>query len=309
MIPSYGKVYNVGHAALQGFFSKEVYLEEKIDGSQFSFALLNGSDLFMRSRGAVIDPDSPPKMFAPAVDYVKSIQHRLIADYIYRGEVLTSKKHNALCYDRLPKGYVVLWDIELAGIGLAGRKLVEAEANRLGFDHAPLLGWAIIASPEQFKSYLSASPLLGGPMIEGIVAKRHPKDTLYGPDGKVLSAKYVQEAFKEVHSAAWSRGGDFRPYTGKDIIAQIGDRYRSEARWLKAIQHLQEAGQLTSTPKDIQFLIEEIPNDIWAEEEGAIVESLVSWAKKDLKRQWVKGFAQFYKDYLLKEQFKDVEDK
>jgi len=47
---SYPKVYNLGHAAIVHLFDEPVTVEEKVDGSQFSFALIDG-ELSARSKG------------------------------------------------------------------------------------------------------------------------------------------------------------------------------------------------------------------------------------------------------------------
>lgn len=310
MIPSYQKIYNVGHLALEKFFHKPVYVQEKLDGSQFSFRKNEDGSVSFRSKGAIIDPDAPPKMFRLAVEGVLERADRLEFNWVYRGEAITKNQHNALCYERTPQGYVVVFDVEIPfnhdGIVVVKPmepRAVEMEATRLGYESAPVLGCEIIAHPDQLTKYLKFTALLGGPMIEGVVLKRFPVDALFGPDGKLLAAKYVQEAFKEVHAKAWTRGGEFRNHTAGGILEQIGNRYHSEARWLKAIQHLDEAGKLSHSPKDIGPLLQEIPQDIWAEEEGAIKDALFAWAKKDLGKLVTRGFPQFYKDYLLKRQF------
>ncbi|KKK80799.1 hypothetical protein LCGC14_2819850, partial [marine sediment metagenome] len=70
---SYGKVYNIGHAAVVELFDDEVTVEEKIDGSQFSFGVDAVGELACRSKGAVIDVDAPPKLFAGAVETARSL--------------------------------------------------------------------------------------------------------------------------------------------------------------------------------------------------------------------------------------------
>ncbi len=40
-INSYPSVYQLGHKAIQNIFDGKVVIEEKIDGSQFSFGMIN----------------------------------------------------------------------------------------------------------------------------------------------------------------------------------------------------------------------------------------------------------------------------
>ena len=39
---SYGKIFNLGHKETEALFDGPVVVEEKIDGSQFSFGSING---------------------------------------------------------------------------------------------------------------------------------------------------------------------------------------------------------------------------------------------------------------------------
>jgi len=61
-IHSYTKVLNIGHKALTDLFKDPVYIEEKVDGSQFSFGVLNG-ELTARSKSVEILIDAPEPMF------------------------------------------------------------------------------------------------------------------------------------------------------------------------------------------------------------------------------------------------------
>lgn len=55
---SYPKVYALGHRALAELLLDEVLVEEKIDGSQFSFGRFGG-DLKARSKGCQLNVDYP----------------------------------------------------------------------------------------------------------------------------------------------------------------------------------------------------------------------------------------------------------
>lgn len=101
MIPAYGKIHALGHLRIRELLSGLVVVQEKVDGSQFSFAMLEDG-LHCWSKGREIFLDAPDKMFAAGVDYVKSIQDLLVPGYIYRAEYLRIPKHNALSYSRIP---------------------------------------------------------------------------------------------------------------------------------------------------------------------------------------------------------------
>ena len=102
---TYPKVYNMGHAAIRDLLLDEVIVEEKIDGSQFSFGLFlnpetGATELKVRSKGAVMITDAPEKMFAAAVETARSLP--LTVGLTYRAEYLLKPKHNTLCYNRTP---------------------------------------------------------------------------------------------------------------------------------------------------------------------------------------------------------------
>lgn len=297
---SYPKIYNIGHAALIGFFEGVVTIEEKIDGSQFSFGKFNG-ELKCRSKGKELVLDAPEKMFTKAVDMVKNLEPLLIDGYTYRGEYLQSPKHNALAYDRYPNQHVIIFDINSGEEQYLSYKDKKAEAARLGLETVPLIFEGVINSAEQVLSLVDRVSILGGQKIEGLVIKNPSK---FGTDKKVLMAKHVTEAFKEVHKNNWKKEHP----KGKDTLMLISEQYRSKARWNKAIQHLKESGILTGTPQDIANLIKEVQKDIQNECAVEIKEQLFAWAQPHIMRTAIKGLPEWYKDILVSNQFSKEED-
>ena len=87
MIASYPSIYNLGHKAVLDIFSSPVTVQEKVDGSQFSFGVfeVNGeSVLRCRSKGAEVNVFAPDKMFSKAVESVKAREHLLVPGWTYR---------------------------------------------------------------------------------------------------------------------------------------------------------------------------------------------------------------------------------
>lgn len=304
-IPSYPKVYSLGHAAVRDIFLGPVLVEEKVDGSQFSFGIIEGA-LHMRSKGAVIYDATQggpmgegSGMFKPAVEYVESISDRLRYSTIYRCEFLGKPKHNTLAYGRAPQNGLVLFDVEKYP-----DHSFEAPGDRatfaadLGIDVIPSFAVVDVSSPTAIDALMETESFLGGPKIEGVVFKNH---SLYGRDGKFLCAKYVSEAFRESNATDWKK----RNPKGKDIIGLISDSLRTEARWEKAVQHLRERGELTHSPRDIGPLMKEIVTDVLAECEEEIRDSLFTWAWKDIARSLGRGAPEWYKRRLMESQFQD----
>lgn len=86
-IHSYPKVYSLGHPAIAELLDGPAVVEEKVDGSQFTFGIIDG-ELTLRSKGQDIHPDAPEKMFSLAVQSVQERLGHLTPGYIYRTEFL-----------------------------------------------------------------------------------------------------------------------------------------------------------------------------------------------------------------------------
>lgn len=300
-IRSYPKVYNLGHAAIADLFEESVLVEEKIDGSQFSFGVYDG-ELCCRSRGIQLGLDAPEKMFIKAIETAKELFPVLNAGWTYRGEFLSKPKHNTLAYDRVPEKNIIIFDIDTGDQSYLAYEKKLAEAKRLRLECVPILYKGKVESYEKFKGLLEMGSCLGGQKIEGMVFKNYLR---FGRDGKTLMGKYVSERFKEVHRKDWKE----RNPGGKDIIGQLTLEYRSEVRWDKAIQHLKERGEYTGTPKDIGPLFKEVSTDVQKECGEEIAEKLFKWAWKDIGRGVTRGLPEWYKEKLAKSQFKqEAED-
>ena len=145
--------------------------------------------------------------------------------------------------------------------------------------------------------------ILGGQKIEGVVVKPFAYDK-FGADKKVLMAKFVSEAFKEIHSAEWKKSNP----TKGDVLDVIVASLRTPARWNKAIQHLRENGEITDSPKDIGALIREVQADVLKECADDIRMRLFSWARPRVQRGVVAGLPEWYKNELLNRQFPPAEE-
>lgn len=291
---SYPKVWALGHGAITELFFDDVIVEEKIDGSQFSFGKFDG-EIKIRSKGQEMAIDAPEKMFQKAVDTVLSLKDLLVDGWTYRAEYLQKPKHNVLAYDRVPEKNVILFDINIGEEMYLSRIDKEVEARRLGLEIVPLLFEGKISSAVDLERHLDTVSVLGGQKIEGFVVKNYAR---FGRDKKALLGKFVSENFKEKHKKDWKEENPGQ----NDIVQILINTYRTPARWDKAIQHLREAGQLEDSPKDIGKIIKEVPKDLLEECEDEIRDALFKWAFPALVRGINRGLAQYYKEYLMKNQ-------
>lgn len=297
-LASYPKVYNLGHANIRDLLQDPVVIEEKVDGSQLSFGLIGG-ELLMRSKGAEIHPEAPPKMFAKGVEFVRGLD--LHPEWTYRGEYLQKPKHNALVYDRVPAGHIAIFDINDGLESYLSYEDKEAEAQRLGFECVPrILPGPGTLGPMELQTMLSQPSFLGGQLVEGVVIKNYAR---FGRDGKALMGKHVSEKFKEVHRKSWKLSNP----GSKDVVALIADGLRTPARWQKAVQHLRDRGELTDSPKDIGPLMKEVSQDVLAECGDDIKERLFKWAWKSIGRTVTRGLPEWYKNLLMEKQFEAEE--
>lgn len=295
-IHSYPKIYSLGHKLLTDLFSGVVLVEEKVDGSQFSFGKRDG-ELFFRSRGATIYPETADKLFKAAVNYIIENKASVIEGLTYRGEVLHSPRHNTLTYGRVPKHNLVIFDIEYdAGQNFQTQYQKKIVAETLDLEVVPVFFEGVIENIDQLRSLLETESFLGGVKLEGIVIKNYNQ---YGPDKKVLMGKWVREEFKEIHQGAWKGANPSR----SDVIELMVKTYRNENRWEKAIQHLRDAGKLTNEPKDIGPLIKEFQTDLVAECAAEIKDKLYEYALPKILRGAAAGLPEYYKNKLAESQF------
>ena len=231
-------------------------------------------------------------MFRLAVETAIRLFPELREGWTYRGEFLMKPKHNTLAYDRVPVGYVILFDIDRGDQDYMNPSEASIEAERMGLEFVPFLGcFTEKQGLDLLLPLLERTSILGKQTVEGIVLKNYDQ---FGLDGKTLMAKLVSKDFQESHASDWKQ----RNPSKQNIIEQLIERYATEARWAKAVQHLSEAGTIEGSPRDIGLLIREIPDDILADSTEDIKEELFKAFVKDLRRGWTKGMPEWYKREL-----------
>lgn len=295
---SYASIYAIGHKAIADLFKGSVTVEEKCDGSQLTWHANASGELSIRSKNAEINADTPEGMFALAVEQIQARKHLLHLGYIYRGEYLRSCKHNTLKYDRVPRGNVIIFDIEMADqdqVYLDWQHKYD-EAERIGFECVPKLYEGVVDNIDQLREFLDRESILGGTKVEGIVVKNY---SVFTGEKKVAMGKWVNEAFKEVHGGEWRKANP----TKQDILDMIIARYATPTRWDKAVFHLRDAGQLEGSPRDIGLLIKEIPDDVLKECEDEIKDALFIHFWPHIRRGLVRGAAEWYKAKLAESAF------
>ncbi len=303
-ISSYPKVLALGERYIQDIFKGKFIIEEKIDGSQISFGMIDG-ELRIRSKGAIVHVDGPDNMFKKGVESIVAVKDKLIPNAIYRGEYLLKPKHNALAYSRIPDNHIIIFDIEVVilsdetneSFGCVGYDEKLRLSKELGFETVPLLALNEILK-DKFMALLENESCLGGQKIEGFVVKNYDRFTL---DGKFMAGKYVSEAFKERHATQWKKNNPSR----KDVLMFIVSSLKTEARYHKAVQALRDMELLEGSPRDIGKLFKMVHKDIDEEETEYIKEKLFEHFIPDIKRGVCHGLPEWYKEKLLESAVKE----
>jgi hypothetical protein len=296
VIHSYGKIYALGHNMIADLFADPVVVEEKVDGSQFSFGVFGGQ-LICRSKNVEVQQDDPG-MFAAAVTTARELAPMLRDGWTYRGEYLRVPKHGHLAYDRTPAKNVMIFDVDAGTEAYLDPEQRSEEAERLGLEAVPVVFVGRVESAQDVIALMSGVSALGGQKPEGLVFKNYHR---CGPDKKLLRGKHVDPQFAEVQKKEWRAEHPKQ----NDILDILGDRYRTKARWYKAVQHLREDGRLTQSPKDIGALLVEAKKDIEAECSDEIKAMLYRWAIGHVLRKSVAGLPEWYKGRLLESQFQE----
>lgn len=299
MIRAYPKIFAIGTDYISDIFKEPVEITEKIDGSQFDFGKVGG-ELFYRSKGKIMYPESVEKMFLIATNYVHQIEHRIPDNTIAYCEYLMRPKHNTLSYNRVPKNNLMLF-----GISQPNQKFNSEYDTIVNFadifeiEPVPLVFKGKIEKANEIFDLIKDESILGGPNMEGIVVKNYLRPFLLGGQPiPLMAGKYVSEKFKEVHQQSWGK-----EKTGKGKFEVFKDGFKTEARWEKAIQHLRDSGNLENSPRDIGNLIKEVQRDIKEEEVENIKNFLFREFGSEIIRYATRGLPEWYKEQLVKNNF------
>lgn len=302
-IHSFPKIFAVGSDWIPELFKGPVEITEKIDGSMFAFGVTADRQIVMRSKGKEIFASAPEKMFLKAVNYVESIQDKLLEiapsqGLTFYGEFLGGPSHNVLKYGRVPKNHVMIFGV-LKGEGFVRDHAELTEwADRVGLETVPLLHSKPIDDIQELNTFFERESVLGLEKLEGVVVKNYSRTVIIGSQVFPSFGKYVRAEFKERHAKEW--GPKFSEANKMDLWLES---FRAEARWQKAVQHLRDNGQLQNEPRDIGILLKELERDLFEEESENIKKELLKLFKDQISRKAKAGFPEWYKAQLAARAF------
>lgn len=275
------KIYRLGHKEVRNILEGPVEVTEKIDGSQISFGIIE-KKLVVRSKNTEINPADVPNQFMNSYQSIQRIfsEGKMEEGYFYYGEAVRGLRHNVITYARIPKGHTALYSIRKPdGTFEPDFKVIENTANSFGIDTVPFKHIGTI-SVQELEDILKQDSFYG-PRMEGLVIKSFRK--------KFEMAKLVRDDYKEV-----SRHVIKNSLPLEQRITELFLRYKTNARWDKAIQHYLDAGNSPDDKLVIPSLIKEVTQDILEEEGETIKNSLFAMFRKQFIRTVTDGLAEYY---------------
>jgi hypothetical protein len=290
----------------------EYYIEEKIDGSQLSFALAqDNTALQFYNKGKAIAPTN--KTFYKATAMLQMLSQKCNPEFVYHGEAVCDKRHNVAQYERTPKYYFVLYDLSSSTTGeYYGPEVKRSEAERLGLECVQTLyhnqdpSLSPYSKCEELIEQIDAGvikSMLGG-KIEGVVLKHHN----FVRNSKKVSTKLklVTDEFKESHA---SSKGKRKKATPEEVLEDLGTCYATHARFHKAYQHLRDQEKLTNKPKDIHMISQELDEDFAREHLEEIKNYLWVEFGPTILAHAKTGFSDWYKELMENKTKVDTTDK
>jgi len=287
----YPKILELGATPILDIFKHDVIVEEKVDGSLFRIGKTDKGDFFMGSKSVDIYEENIPKMFEKVCEYGLKIKDKVPNGFAFFCEYLEKPKHNVLVYERIPKNYLMLFEV------WDGKRFSSKEkekwAKKFNIEASPILFKGEIKSVEDIEHLLEKESFLGKEKVEGLIVKNYRDFYLLGGKAQPMFGKYVREQFKERHEKEW------KTKTTKGKLESYIESFRNENRWMKAIFHLRDKQKLEFDPRDIGKLLKELEEDIKSEEAENIKEYLYKNYIDQIVRTATKGFPEFYKKWLL----------
>lgn len=292
----YSEVFNIWNPQAALLLRKRVFIQEKLDGSQFRAHFdTEGVQCFSQRKplSGVI-----PDLFRPAVETARRLVGTVPRGFVLFGEAICRPKHNLLTYGRAPQGGLVVFNVVDANTSywLTPEQIAE-KCLQWGLEWVPTDAHATPLCWDELQEFTDHPSMLGGAR-EGVVIKPATYGDAIDPRSDLpVMVKLVRPEFRERHGATTAKEkADRSPGAW---IEQAANELRTEARWAKAVQRLLNEGVLVNDMKDMPQLIAEVQADVLKEEELRLREWL--WTKfwTHLKPKLVAGLAEWYKAHLV----------
>lgn len=284
---SYPRIPAFGYDGTEDILDGQVTITPKIDGSNVSIWLGNGTYKCARRNDWLSEDDKGFQGFMDFVSakwesslYLKACAERSNNLVIF-GEF--SNNQNKLKYNI--KSPIIVFDVAETVVGADGElqfgfydyELMKSVADQADLDYTFSLyqgeGSELGSAQQIIDNYLGKTSMLGGVIEEGVVVKSYGRKTRYG---RPYFAKLVTAEFAERQNTKT------KPVrVGSGIGEWAVESFFTPARLLKAIQKIKENGEWIEVPtkKNIGKLIGVVSKDIHDEhyEEIANRAAQVAW--------------------------------
>jgi hypothetical protein len=271
--------------------NKRFIVQEKVDGSQLSFAV-DAETRLVRffNKNTQHDGEGAP-VFRSAMRMIRRLASVLDPALTYHGESFQHPRHNVVVYDRMPRFYCLLYDIQCnKDKRVFDRDELETEARRIGMGTVRIF-FPMAVDDDSWKSTFSESleeleslppsqlirlllskiengtlrSGLGG-TPEGVVFK-HPYFVMAKRTG-AMRRKFVTKKFKEVHRVKRPFAGQLLP---SEALEWIGSHFDNESRFAKSVQRQRDADAEAWTEAEIDA---DLDQDLLSEHTTMITEYL-----------------------------------
>jgi len=300
--PHYNKVLTLGDPYIIDLLNGRIVVEEKVDGAQFRFGRINGKLMCGSHRIDFDELHAVDAMFQPAWTYVLSISDRLPDNVMFYTEFLGRVRQNRLIYEVVPKNGLMLFDAYwFAESRWATLDELLRFANAIDIDPPRVLydddgkGFDKALADDLLRSV----SCLGNTLIEGLVIKNYgqPGGDRYHHGPSFACGKFVQPKRAEKNQTVRNAAD------ANDVVARIVERFKTEARWAKAVQHVKEDGRLEGSMRDVKALLAEVENDVLEENSDEIIDMLWDRFGHAIIKGIRDGLPEWYKKRLSEQQF------
>ena len=279
MIRTFPSINSGNETNLQNIDLEErIIIQEKIDGSQFTVYKDESGKLHYYNKNKEIGGQGKP--FLNAYLSLQGKEDMFQEGLFYHGEAMTSRLTNTNEYERAAKCFWIIYEIVRTNNYVLTPEEMQKVLQDTPFETVRL----IYDNKRDEKRDLKE-------LVENIMKKidngdngEHEEETIKSclggiPEGIVLKAlnvlkkdkfsvtryKFVRPAFSEANHSKKKR---LPQVSDTDFIFELGSIYNTDARFSKAVQHLQEKDKWNETNinRNISLLVGELDEDLLKEE-------------------------------------------
>jgi len=223
-------------------------------------------------------------------------------NYIYHGECVSRPRHNQVSYQRTPKMFFILFEVEnIETKSFLDYPNKSKEGERLGLEVSPILFQGNGQSDERQVHIIlqkmedgELESILGG-QPEGLFIKNYSKNNKWPQ-----LIKLVRETFKE--EQGMKKDPSSRIQSAEDLCQMLGKQYDVLPRYHKAVQHLKESKKgLSNSMKDVGLLVKELDKDLLKEHQEDLAVALLGYFFPHIAKYSREGLTEWYSKELDRE--------